>query len=255
MNKVAQKHGVHSKSSEVTQVSKRKTDAIYSELLDRICLLEYPPKTMLREGDLAEEFGTSRTPIREVLLRLALLGLVESRTGVGTFVTDIAYEKYLDLCEIRLKITELIGELSPNDASDEDVEAVEQILVRARKQQKSFDLKTYWLLNHDLHFVVRRLIGNSELRELWDRYYYQTSRLFYSVASRDTQTTSDAFAAEVDATLRAMRENDIKGVGHIQRCFIAMGMRRVKAALQPVSDDRGVGERSTLTSLRNLEAE
>lgn len=217
-------------------LSKRKTEAIYTELLDRICLLEYPPSTMLREGELAEEFGTSRTPIREVLLRLSFLGLVESRTGVGTFVTDMDYRTYLDIYEMRLKVAELIGEMSPNAVTEEDIASLESLTDRASEQRRRFDLRTYWLLNHELHFCVRRVIGNVALRELWDRYYYQTARLFYRVASWDTEKTADAFVAEIDATLRAMRENDVKAVGHVQRSFIAMGMRRVIEALRPETE-------------------
>ena len=45
-------------------------DRIYREIRQRICLLECQPGTLLNEGLLAEEFGVSRTPVRNVLLRL-----------------------------------------------------------------------------------------------------------------------------------------------------------------------------------------
>ncbi|MEZ5475956.1 MAG: GntR family transcriptional regulator [Thiolinea sp.] len=44
----------------------------------RICLLDYPPNTRLREEDLASEFGVSRTPLRRVLGHLESEGLVKS---------------------------------------------------------------------------------------------------------------------------------------------------------------------------------
>lgn len=39
---------------------------------------------MLHEGKLAQEFGVSRTPVRQVLQRLSFEGLLETRSGVGT---------------------------------------------------------------------------------------------------------------------------------------------------------------------------
>lgn len=213
--------------------SRKQTDQIYSVILDRICLLDYPPHTMLRESELAKEFSISRTPIRDVFLRLSLMGLVESRNGVGTFVTGMDYSAYRDIYEMRLKVAELIGDLSPNDACTDDVEAVADLRSRAAALQSEFDLRIYWNLNHELHFVVGRLIGNSALAELWDRFYYQTARIWYSIAERDARETAEAFLGELDATLRAMRENDVKAVGYVQRNYIAAGMRKVLSEIDP----------------------
>ena len=43
----------------------------------------------LHEGVLATEFGVSRTPIRQVLQKLAYERLVETRSGVGTIVSPL----------------------------------------------------------------------------------------------------------------------------------------------------------------------
>ena len=44
---------------------------------------------VLHEGKLAQEFGVSRTPIRQVLQRLAFEGLLETRSGVGTIASPL----------------------------------------------------------------------------------------------------------------------------------------------------------------------
>ncbi len=67
-------------------------DEIHATLRDRICLLEYAPGSLLREALLAEEFGVSRTPIREILQRLAQEGLVSTRNGVGTLVRPLDFD-------------------------------------------------------------------------------------------------------------------------------------------------------------------
>lgn len=53
----------------------------------RICSAEPDADLLLHEGKLALEFGVSRTPIRQVLHRLAFERLVETRSGVGTVVS------------------------------------------------------------------------------------------------------------------------------------------------------------------------
>lgn len=46
----------------------------------------------LHEGMIAAEFGVSRTPIRQVLQKLAYERLVETRSGVGTIVSPLSTE-------------------------------------------------------------------------------------------------------------------------------------------------------------------
>lgn len=52
----------------------------------RVCLLDPAKPHMLYENGLAEEFGVSRTPIRQALQRLAYEHLIETHTGVGNVV-------------------------------------------------------------------------------------------------------------------------------------------------------------------------
>ena len=70
-------------------------ERMYKAIRDRICLLEYEPGARLSEEELAREFGVSRTPLRRVLSRLESEGLLESRHGVGTFVTDVDIDALL----------------------------------------------------------------------------------------------------------------------------------------------------------------
>jgi DNA-binding GntR family transcriptional regulator len=85
--------------------------AIYNEIRDRICLLQYPPGMMLSENQLASEFGVSRTPIRRVLQRLEFEGLVVSKQGIGTLVTIVDLQYLKEVYALRLKLSELAGEL------------------------------------------------------------------------------------------------------------------------------------------------
>ena len=60
---------------------------VFRALRKSICTLQKPFGTVLRELELAEEFGVSRTPIRQALHQLAAIDLVKTRNGVGTVVT------------------------------------------------------------------------------------------------------------------------------------------------------------------------
>lgn len=64
-------------------------DQVSAALEKEIVLGELPPGMHLDEGSLAARFGTSRTPVREALNRLAMSGLVELRPRRGAAVAAV----------------------------------------------------------------------------------------------------------------------------------------------------------------------
>ncbi|MFA5595873.1 MAG: GntR family transcriptional regulator, partial [Trueperaceae bacterium] len=102
-------------------------DHIYLELRERIAVLTYPPGTALSETKLAEEFGVSRTPIRQVLQRLEFDGLVEAKHGIGTIVAAIDFMYLKQVYALRLKLITLIAELSPMHAPAGDLVILEDL--------------------------------------------------------------------------------------------------------------------------------
>lgn len=69
----------------MTKGRTRKADAVVATIEARILNGDYRPGTCLDERKLAEEFGVSRTPVREALLRLIANGLT-SENGRGSAV-------------------------------------------------------------------------------------------------------------------------------------------------------------------------
>lgn len=204
-------------------------DHIHDTLRDRICLLEYRPGDVIHEGELAEEFGTSRTPIREILQRLGFAGLVGARNGVGTIVKERTLEEVQQIYEMRIRLASLIGELSPRDCRPEDIAIFEALLGRARKLVTNFNIQEYWRINHEAHFAIGRLIGNAPLKNMWDRYYFQIASFWYQVIENEPIDVTKSLARELEDILEALRRNDIAAVGFIERNYISYGIERVLA--------------------------
>lgn len=211
-------------------------EAIYETLRDRICLLEYPPGMVLHEAKLAAEFGVSRTPIRTVLQRLAFGALIETKDGVGTIVTGLSLEELRDIYEVRLKIAEMIGHLSPKGCTQEHVSRGELLRVRAEALTRNFDSVEYWRINHDLHFLIGDLIGNLAVKHIWDHFYFQAARSWYALAKGMPSEVSASLVDQLAEVCRALRAGDVVAVGYIERNYIAFGLRRV---LSHYSDGSG----------------
>src|SRR5262245_38215195 len=66
--------------------STRNADRIYDELRERILSLRLPPGSVIDEARLVSDMGTSRTPVREAIIRLVSEGLLR-RDGRQTRVS------------------------------------------------------------------------------------------------------------------------------------------------------------------------
>ncbi|MCA0921246.1 GntR family transcriptional regulator [Pseudooceanicola nanhaiensis] len=72
---------------------RKETSEITDIVRSRICQRAEQEDMILHEGMLATEFGVSRTPIRQVLQKLAYEHLVETRSGIGTIVSPLLPEQ------------------------------------------------------------------------------------------------------------------------------------------------------------------
>lgn len=72
-------------------------DSAYRELKRRIMDNVYAPNSRFLEGDLADDLGMSRTPVREALIRLEKDGLIELTPRHGMRVLPLSAEDMRDI--------------------------------------------------------------------------------------------------------------------------------------------------------------
>jgi DNA-binding GntR family transcriptional regulator len=194
---------------------------IYKAIRERISLLNYPPGTVLSEAELAGEFGISRTPVRRVLQRLNHEGLVEIKNGVGTIVTDIDLKTFKDIYDLRMRLAELLGELSPKPVTDAQLEAMGRLVKRTETLRAGPDIEGYARIANDLEEVLIDMIGSAPLREVTDVLYYRVSRIWFTfLPNLDWNDVVDAQEAELTQMVEAMQRGDLRAVGQIRRIYL-----------------------------------
>ncbi|MDH5355838.1 MAG: GntR family transcriptional regulator [Gammaproteobacteria bacterium] len=205
-------------------------ESIYTSLRHRICLLDYPPGTVLRESQLASEFGVSRTPIRAVLQKLSYDGLINSQDGVGNIVTEPGDEEIFDIYQMRIKLAEWIGYARPRELTDQDHDIAIALRQRAEILTQKFEISEYWMINHDQHLLISSVIGNSAMRQMWDQLYYRAARMWYQHIRDNPSGAADSLLAETTEVCRAIYEKNSIALGHVQSNYISYGLKNLGGA-------------------------
>ena len=145
-----------------------KADDIAGLIEEAIVSGELVPGSVLRQEQLSERFGVSRTPVREALRRLAALGLVSFEPNRGVRVRTISHddlrEAFLVRAELEALVTEEAARKMTPEALDE-LEECEKRFARLTREVRSHEpggnrraLMGEWMrANHAFHDVLYRV--------------------------------------------------------------------------------------------------
>lgn len=86
------------------QKTGRNGERIVAAIRERVINWEYPPNHLLGEEMLSQEFGVSRSPVREALRSLEAEGLVSRIPNRGYFVRQFKTDEIADLYVVRLAL-------------------------------------------------------------------------------------------------------------------------------------------------------
>jgi DNA-binding GntR family transcriptional regulator len=136
--------------------------ALYEEVAEllrqRIFRRELEPGSWIDEVKLAQEYGISRTPLREALKVLAAEGLVTMKVRRGAYVTEVSEQ---DLAEVyhllSLLESDAAGEVArkASAAQLEELQAIHKELEGAVRQRDRF-----FAVNERFHMRLLEIAGN-----------------------------------------------------------------------------------------------
>ena len=156
---------------------------IFTTLRDRIVCLDYPPGTPLNEKDLCEEFGVSRTPLREAIRRLDDLDLVTVIPRFGTHVSSLDLNELRCAMEIKVKLEGLASEAAARRATPEALDLMESILeqLEAHQAEEPYDQFKLIAAEGRLHEAIWQTADNPLLETFLDNLQYRCARVWNSV--------------------------------------------------------------------------
>jgi DNA-binding GntR family transcriptional regulator len=139
---------------------------IYGHLREQLLNGEILPHQHLVETKIAQDIGTSRTPIREALHSLELEGLIESIPRVGYVVKPINEDEVEEICEIRAAIEGVGARWAMEKAPLKLVEDLRKNIFISEEKVVQGDPKAFVELDAQFHEIIARLSGSKRLQEL-----------------------------------------------------------------------------------------
>lgn len=145
--------------------------AVYGALCDALIQGRFQPGDRLKIRDLAEQFGTSVTPIRDAILRLANDEAIIFRSPRDIRIPGLSEARYREIRAIRIRLEGLAAETAAQVATSADIEALERILRENEQAIAAGDRLKGTELNQVFHFMLPQIAGlpvlNGILRRLW----------------------------------------------------------------------------------------
>jgi DNA-binding GntR family transcriptional regulator len=165
-------------------------DDVYVRLRDAIVDGTFAPGEQLRDGELAQWLGVSRTPVREALLRLAQAGLVVAAPGRSTTVATLDDRAARDAQAVVAAMHELAVATAVPLLTAADLGAMREANDRFRVAITAGDVDAALAADDEFHAVPVRAAGNAAVVAVLEQFTPLVRRLerirFATLAGRDS---------------------------------------------------------------------
>ena len=150
-------------------------DLVYGRIKERIVDCRMLPGSVIAEDALAEEFGTSRTPVREALLRLQRENLVTIFPRQGTFVSQISLKDIYEVFQVRWIIEPRMARISCHRMDPAVLEEFRGAFRRMDREMPEFD--EWFRRDREFHDYIIGSGDNGHLTRLYGSIMDQNQRM------------------------------------------------------------------------------
>ena len=131
---------------------------VAEQLRQRIFQHMLEPGTWIDELKIAEEFGISRTPLREALKVLAAEGLVTMKVRRGAYVTEVSTKDVRDVYHLLALLESDAAAAVAADATDDDLAALSAL--HADLVAHKHNAEQFFAINERFHMRLLALADN-----------------------------------------------------------------------------------------------
>lgn len=202
-------------------------NSVYQRLLDEIREGALLPGDRLREIDLSERLGVSRTPVREAIRQLEADGLVTHVPRQGASVRSLSYAEVMELYEMRAVLEGTAALLAARAASDVELDELEVLNDRLAKAGTGPEAAR---INRVFHATLLDAAKNRFLAK--SMLSLQKALLILGPSQLLDNERADAAVAEHRCIMTALKSRDSAAAEMEMRAHIEAAQRMRIRALQ-----------------------
>jgi len=209
------------------QVDETSKSLIYKKLRRSIIMGARESGERLNVEEIAEEYSTSVTPVRDALQMLSHEGLVDIKPRSGYFVKSITLKQLRDLLDVR-RVLELTAiERAALRATEEQIEEMNYVHAGyTGDDDESYG--RYTDENRRFHYLLARASGNNELAEMVGSLHDRLARfmvmrragktmevtherIIEALKSQDVENARQALLDDIDRAHEAILDSVMEG--------------------------------------------
>jgi len=213
-----------------------KKTALFDALKQQILQLDLEPGSALDEVSLCEAYSVSRTPLREILHRLAGAGFVRIEPNRGASVSSMDLATMRTFFQTAPMIYASIARIAAEKATPVSVKALRGIQKQFHKAVKDDRPRDMALLNHQLHETIGEIADNPYLTPSLNRLLIDHTRMsqtFYRSRTKAERKRITTASKQHDEMIDAIEAHEASRAVELTLDHWALSRDRMELYVRP----------------------
>lgn len=206
------------------------------DLIERILTLDVAPGAVLDEAALCEEYGLSRTPLREVFQKMAGEGYLTLAKNRGAKVSSMDIESMRHFFQAAPMIYSAVAQLAVENAGKDQIAGLKEIQRQFRQACEEKETRSIVMHNHNFHELIGEMAGNPFLAPSLNRLLIDHSRLsqkFYNPINSKERLLVWEACDQHDAMIEAIENGNQAAIAELTMEHWALSRDEIEKYARP----------------------
>lgn len=224
--------------------SRARKSSCIEDLRRGILTQAIPPGQYLDECELAEAYGISRPPLREILRELAGEGFVVLHPNRGAQVAPMSQSAMRNFFMVAPMIYAATSRLAAENATPAQIERLKECQRQFRKAVADGDVAERTLCNERFHWLIGEMAGNEYLMPSLRRLLIDHTRIgmtFYSERAAEFRNEQEEAADQHDVFIALIEARDAQGAAEMAVSHWELSRAQIEKFVTPASIEIPLG--------------
>ncbi|RBM52533.1 GntR family transcriptional regulator [Vibrio tarriae] len=223
-----------------TEKESTKSENLTEYLIEAIVEGQLAPGSKISEPELAKQFQVSRGPLREALMRVEGLGLIERIPHIGARVIQLSPTKLVELYAVREALEGMAARLAARNITEIELAGLESLLSTHSTHIDQVEGASYFHQqgDFDFHYRIIQASRNQQLIGLLCDELYHLLRMYRYQSPRSHSRPVEALE-EHKFILRAIRQRDEELAEMLMRRHISRSRQLIEQQIMLDAQQQG----------------